>query len=263
MEKTMQQPKIEINEATIEPKDYFKVLKNKVEDMTADKLQDQLNTIAGFIVSAKAAGQKAFLDRLAFTYDTLFKEQNLLANGFNKFVYRDDIKYAIDKVEPKNSIKCIELEKYPRVIPIDVLEKVKQCQDGRLFDSYIVVFTDFTGDTFDIISEEEQAKINRNRDPIIFGYYAHKSSSLVHDRFYFVADWEDENCDLTFSKLIDKMAKAGVKNPEKEIGVDAKYLTEIVENTLKAMDEKKDFYESTVKQVKEEKKTFWQRIFGK
>jgi hypothetical protein len=44
------------------------------------------------------------------------------------------------------------------------------------------------------MSSDEKSKM---RDPILFGYIKET------DRLYFIADWEDEYCDLTFDEIID------------------------------------------------------------
>jgi hypothetical protein len=44
------------------------------------------------------------------------------------------------------------------------------------------------------MSSEEKQKM---KDPILFGYIKET------DRLYFIADWEDEYCDLTFDEIVD------------------------------------------------------------
>lgn len=39
------------------------------------------------------------------------------------------------------------------------------------------------------------------RDPVLFGLINESS------RFYYVAEWEDEYCDLTFEEIADKLGK--------------------------------------------------------
>jgi hypothetical protein len=39
------------------------------------------------------------------------------------------------------------------------------------------------------------------RDPVLFGIIKET------DRLYFVADWEDDLCDLSFSEMIDAIGK--------------------------------------------------------
>ena len=237
----------EVNEEAIEPKDYFKVLKSKLKKSEKNKLEAQLDSLGEQIIHARQVGQKNFLERLSFCYDVILKEQLLLANGHESFVYKEDIKVFLDKVTPKNSIKIIELSRYPRAIPVDNLKAIEAVQKLKVFDDFCVVFTDLSGE--DYATPKEKKFVQRNRDPVVFGYFKDKESSTQHERFYFITDWEDEYCDLTFTKMIEKMGNIGIKNPEKKIGVDHKYLAEIVRD-IRKKDEPID------------KKTFWERLWS-
>lgn len=231
---------LEIDETALEPKDYFKVLKGKLNSQTEKDLTNQLNVLAEHILAAKKINQKKFLEKLSFTYQTILKEQILLAAGFSKFVYKDDIKDFIDKVKPAKSVKIIELERFPRAIPLSVMENIKKVQDLEIFSGFVVVFTDFTDS--DHSTKKEREVIQRNRDPIVFGYFKSNpedvsmgtSTGLTHERFYFVDDWEDEFCDLTFAKMVAKMSESGV-HMERTISTEYAYLNEIVTETLEEM----------------------------
>ena len=247
---------IEVNEDAIQPKDYFKIVKGKFKTQTKDKLEKQLKTIAQNIIAAKKVGQTAFLHKLAFTYDIVLKEQVLLSSGFKKYVHKEDVQMFIDKVQPKNSVKIIELERFPRAIPMKNLKDIQKAKDLEIFDDFCVVFTDFTDNDYQ--TKEEKDLIKKNRDPIVFGYFKHEKSGLRHDRFYLVTDWQDEYCELDFASMIEKMSKQGIKNPEKDIAFDEKYLNEIVIESLYELEgNKKQAVEA------ETPKLFWQRVFGR
>jgi hypothetical protein len=226
-----------VNTEAVEPTEYFRVLKSKVDETTAKYLQDQLDVIAAQIVAAKEVGQQSFLNILSFAYQTIIKEQILLANGINKFVDKEDVKTFLDKVQPQNSIKVIDLSRFPRAIPLKVLKDIKHAQDLNIFDEFLVVFTDLQN----LIKQDEATKefINRNRDPVVFGIFKHDKIGIDHDRFYYITDWEDEYCDLTFPRMIQKMQKVGISNPEGTIGTDKKYVQEIVEHTMQELNKKK------------------------
>lgn len=252
----MSKVEIEVNEDAIEPKEYFKILKANKKKQTTQKLESQLETISEHIIAAKKVGQTNFLEKLAFTYDTLKKEQILLSHGYEQFMYKDDIKHFIDNVTPANSIKIIELERYPRTIPLETLQMIQDCKDKELFDDYVIVFTDFTGVRHD--TEAEKKFVERNRDPVLFGFYKHNTSGLKHDRFYFIDDWEDEHCDLTFGKMVEKMGEMGLENPAKKISDNEEYLNEIVNNTLESMKKEKQYGEIPA-EIK--KKSFWDKFW--
>lgn len=250
-------------EPDIEPEQYFKLLKGKLKKAEFEKIQKRLDAIGDQILKAKAIGQTAFLEQLSFTYDVLVKEQILFTKGYKKFVYKDDVKEFIDKVTPKNSIRIIELDRFPRAIPMDVMEKLADVKAANIFDDYLVVFTDLTGmKSEDYQSPKEKEFIKRNRDPIVFGFFRHEKTGLNHDRWYFIADWEDQYCDLTFDKMIDKMAKQGIKTPAREIATDHEYIHElarsVVENLGKKDEEKEPLPEP---HAAEAPKSWWGRLW--
>ncbi len=238
---------ININQEAIEPKDYFKILKGNIKKSIKDKLEAQLEALGSQIIHAREVGQKNFLERLSFCYEVIIKEQTLLAQGIDRFVYKEDIKSFLDIVEPKNSIKIIELSRYPRAIPIENLKAIQEAKAMGVFDDFCVVFTDLTGQDYQTPKEKEF--VAKNRDPIVFGFFKDKPTATQHERFYLITDWEDEYCDLTFTKMIERMADVGIDKPEHHIGVDHKYLAEIVAEVR------------AEKKIEEKKKTFWERVW--
>lgn len=224
---------VTINQDTVEPNEYFAVLKENVKNVDAGVLQKQLSVVAEHLIRAKTLGQKNLLNQLAFTHDVIVREMKLLAAGIIKFVYQDDVKNLLDKTK---HIKIIELERYPRVIPIDKMDSIQKAKDLGIFDEFCVVFSDYTGEEYK--TEEEKKVVARNRDPIVFGYFRHKATAIKHDRFYFITDWEDEYCDLTFNRMIEKMAAIGIQKPEHQIATDAAYVQELVTMTLDDMNKR-------------------------
>jgi hypothetical protein len=223
----------------LEPVDYFADVKAKLIEANKDDLANQVGVLQAQIVLANEIGQKAFLHKLSFAYKTIEKEIQAIAGGWNRYVLEKDIKAFIDKVTPKHSVKIIELERFPRAIPVEVLEKIKAAQAAKIFDNFVVVFTDFTGLTHSTVQTETEKKvIARNKDPIVFGYFTSPETGIRYDKFYFIADWVDEYCDLDFSKLIERMTELGIKNPVHDLDIDPIMVSNIVETAMKDMIEK-------------------------
>lgn len=213
----------------LEPTEYFEQLKSMLSEVQLSELESQIEALTDQIIMAKKLGQKNMLHRLSFVYQTILREKLLLVNGLQTYVYKEDIVKYIENVKPKNSVKIIELERFPRVIPEENAAEILKYKD--LFDEVCIVFTDFTDDSH--ISEVDKATINRNRDPIAFGYFRNTAANLRHDRFYFITDWEDEYCDLTLTKLVEELGKLGVKKPLKFIQRDNTYhINEIITEAL-------------------------------
>ena len=109
------------------------------------------------------------------------------------------------------------------------MEDIIKAQELGVFDVLLVLYTDLTNEEVNTPAQKEFAA--RNRDPVVFGMFVEDKINLKHDRLYFVTDWEDEFCDLTFTKMLDKMSEIGIKNPEKEITVDHDHINSIVVNS--------------------------------
>lgn len=228
---------VEVNDSAKTPTEYFNILKTSLTDSDEAKLKAQLNTIATQLIKAEQLGQTSYLNRLSFAYNTVIKEQLLLVSGFTKYVLKEDIQRFLRTVTPKNSIKIIELERFPRAIPNDNLDDIIRAKNLNIFDGFAVVFTDFTDEIVQTPAEKEY--VQKNRDPIVFGYFKTKDNELNYDRYYFITDWEDEYCDLTFTKMIDKMSNLGIKNAEGKISTDTNYLlraSAIAESTIQRLE---------------------------
>ena len=83
-------------------------------------------------------------------------------------------------------------------------------EQKELFDDMYVIFTDYTGSERSNIEESKRAK-----DPILFG--ALKIANQLSSRLYYIADWEDEFCDLTLDKLVKEFKDSGKESPVKDI----------------------------------------------
>lgn len=189
----------------MEPHEYFKDIKSNLQDAELESFNKQISLLGQQIIGAQKIGQKSLLDRLAFTYKVIQKEQQLYAHGITKYLLKDDILKFLGLVVPKNSIKIIELDRFPRPIPLDVLNKIEEAKKLEIFDDFLVIFSDFTEQNYE--TPEERALVARNRDPVVFGWFKNDQTNLKHDRVYFIADWIDDYCDLNFTALIQKMSE--------------------------------------------------------
>lgn len=227
----------------MEPHEYFAELKTNLKDAQKAEFESQMATIKEQILAASEIGQKTFLHRLSFTHEVIKKEQELLAYGISKYMLRDDITKFLDKVVPKNSIKIIELDRYPRPIPLDVMTKIKEVKELGIFDDFFIVFTDFTDNTYE--TPEEKKMVERNRDPVVFGWFKLDKPNFKHDRVYYVADWIDEYCDLDFAQLVKKMSESGFKAPGEikpgKITIDDSKISDIVKNSYNDMNKPSQF----------------------
>lgn len=154
----------------------------------------------------EATGQTEGMKKLIFLIETVEKEREIVKLGIDTFVYFEDIEDYIDNVA-KNVVKIIELERYERDIPDEVVEVIKQTKN--LFSKFYVVFTDYTG--------KVEKQVQKERDPILFGTFQDAKSKTLLERFYFIADWEDEYCDLTLGRMVAEVKDAKSKDITRKI----------------------------------------------
>lgn len=194
-------------ESELSPQEYFEVMKNKKNTISAKDLEKIYENCLELANKYRITGQIRGLRKILFCMESIEKEQKLVEMGITTFIYRDDIDFYIDSVarnrnQDKRPIKIIELERYEREIPdeiVDVIDKTKE-----LFDQMYVVYTDYTG--------KEERKIEaekKQKDPILFGTFQNREKKVCVDRFYYLGDWVDEYCDLTLDKMINETEKLG------------------------------------------------------
>lgn len=240
----------------IEPKDYFEDLKTKVNRVQMKQIEDNQKFLANELEKASRLGQKNLSHRSAYMWQILEREMILVGAGYEDYVYREDVVKFIDKVKPANSVKIVELENFPRVIPDENVAAIEDARDLGIFDLLVVVYTDFTNE--EVNSPEQKELVNRNRDPIVFGMFLNDKIDLKHDRMYLITDWEDEYCDLTFTKMLDRMTEQGMENPGKKITVDTKHINALVSDNMAEIAQIKDVPYSSL--PKKEKRTWISRL---
>lgn len=178
------------------PTDYFESIKSKknvINDNELNEIYDNCLALANkFVIT----GQVNSARKLVYHLEAIEKEHELIKLGINTFIYREDIEYFIKEVASK-VVKIIELERFERDIPDDIVEVIKNTKD--IFDQMYVLFTDYTGE-----AERKVEAERRDKDPILFGVFLDESSRTLINRFYVLGDWEDEYCDLTLDKMVSR-----------------------------------------------------------
>ena len=182
------------------PYQYFQFVKSKVNEMNDENLNKLYSISSELLEKYKKTGQVKAAKKLAFHIKSILKEKEIIDLGITKFVYRDDIENYIDNIA-KDVVKIIELKNYPREIPDELVETIEKTKD--IFDEMYVLFTDYTG--------EVEKKVEKERDPILFGSFIDRAVDEMSQRMYYLGDWIDEYCDLTLDKLVSQTNKSIVK----------------------------------------------------
>ena len=187
-------------------KEYFEILKSKKQKIDSVKLDSIYDNCLTLLNKYTITGQVDALKKLIFHIESLEAERKVLSLGIDTFVYLSDIKEYIGKV-PGRVVKIIELHRYEREVPDEIVQSIEKIKN--IFTELFVVFTDYTGD--------HEKKHKKETDPILFGMFKDKNSASVVERMYYIGDWEDEYCDLTFDKLIAEMKSCSNINIEHKI----------------------------------------------
>ncbi len=196
----------ELNNPKITPAEYFQIVKERKQTITNETLQSVYDNCLFLLEKCKRTGQIETMKKIIFHLESIEKEKKLIDLGVNKFIYRDDIDTYIDDVAD-NAVVLIDLEHYTREIPDEIVETIEKTKD--IFDKMYVVFTDYTGKERKKIEKEKRVK-----DPILFGVFTNVTTRTTNERFYFLGDWIDEYCNLTFDKLVGETNRKLNKNIE-------------------------------------------------
>ena len=185
------------NEKGISPQLYFKYVKKKLGVLESVKLNNRLEKVKRAVAKAKENWQNLLSEKFLATIGIEVRESAIFAKGITKFVERDTVNKYKNKIRGGH-ISDTMLKSYTRVIPEDVLAKKKTVED--VFDDFVIYHYWNESAQKDVkhMSPDEKAKM---RDPILFGIIKETN------KLYFIADWEDEFCDLTFDELVDVVGK--------------------------------------------------------
>lgn len=240
----------------IDPQDYFDYIKSKKNKCTDEFLDNLYDVTLKQLQKAMATGQNLVVRRLHYATSVIEKERELINNGIDVFVLREDIEYFIENIENKR-VKVVDLEFFPREIPDEIVEKVAVLKEKNIFDNYYVVFTDYTGN----ITKETKADVKREeirKDPILFGTFEQKIDGIydICDRFYYIGDWEDEYCDLTLTKMVQKMSEKGKKDITHSLAI-PEATPEAVREYINRLDEAE---EGRMTLARPKKKSFFDKI---
>lgn len=190
-----------MDEKLLTPQEYFDIVKERKHKVTEEDLVRIYDNCLELIQKYIKTGQVKAAKKLMFHLDSLEKEKDIIKAGVDTFIYRSDIEDYIDNVA-KDVVKVIELENYERDIPEEVVEVIEKVKDK--FTKMYVIFTDYTGKI-----ERSVEKERREKDPILLGTLQNKATRTIIERFYYIADWVDEYCDLTLDRMVDEMAARG------------------------------------------------------
>lgn len=169
--------------------DFFATLKDTFKTFSDEHIYDDSELI-NLIKKCEDTAQTFEASRLSKIKGIIEFEKILKDNGFDKYQTEEDIVKFIKKTE--RGLCISELEFFQHVIPNDVYELFKKAEDLLVFDNYYILHFDTkeSKNPFYIKAKCEP------KDPILFG------GINGSNKLYFIADWIDEYCNLTYSDIL-------------------------------------------------------------
>jgi len=190
------------NKSGISPILYFKYIKSKFGLLEKRKIDSRLKIIEKAFEEAVENGQDVlatkFLDNLHFA----IQESAMLAKGITTYIDREVLnkhKHNIRGGHISNTL----WKDYTRVIPPRVVYAKKKVED--IFNTFEIwhywdVEASKKVEKKEKMTADEKSKM---KDPVVFGML--KGST----RMYFIAEWTDEYCDLSFDEIVKVLGKSG------------------------------------------------------
>lgn len=175
----------------ISPQLYFRYAKSKFKKMESNLLDKEIKLLEKGFDAFMANNQKAAAEKILKEYVMRFRESMIKAKGVSHYIEKSVLNKHKNNIRGGH-ISDTDWEYFTRVIPKRVIERKKEF-DG-LFDSF-VIYHYYNPDQKDVKKMDETEK-SKMKDPVLFGRINET------DRLYFIADWDDEFCDLTFEEMI-------------------------------------------------------------
>jgi DNA polymerase sigma len=192
----------------ISPQLYFTYIKKKFSFLERTKLDRRLERINKAFDEAMENGQNFLAEKILTDLAREMKESIIVAKGITEYIEHEDLIRHKHNIK-EGHISDTLVKDYTRVIPTPVAEKMRKLKG--VFDNFVIWHyyeekLEKKREKKQKMSPEEKGKM---RDPILFGLIKET------DRLYFIMDWEDKYCDLTFDEIVDVMGSKRIsKNPQ-------------------------------------------------
>lgn len=185
---------------------FFESIKTSVKNIDKKSIDEILEKYIVTLDNAQDNHQTALVERIMGFVEILRTELILSESKFNKYLTEQDVVkfYNLASVHGKYKTNlCLTyIKNFVKIIPEDVTALKKEADALKIFDNYVVLHYDYSGDAVAETKEEEE----KRKDPVLFGVI--KGSKNL----YYIGDWVDDYCDLTLDVIIKKLGK---KNPHK------------------------------------------------
>ena len=168
------------------PIQYFKNIKESISEL--DNIDEKIVFLNKIIVSLRATGQTNMLDIAISQKKILELERVLKESSYKKFITEENL--VAFTLKCKKGLRLDYIKEFNRIIPESVIKNRDNVEELRVFDNYFILHYD---------PDVKKVNLVEKKDPILFGVI--KNSN----KLYFIDDWIDEKCDLTYNKIIKEL----------------------------------------------------------
>lgn len=144
---------------------------------------------------ASECHQTALVERLDREKSRIDKEIKLLSCGYPLYLEEADFIGFVKKCLVGEAVRLDWIKNFGRVLPGEVYDAIRKLEDKELFDNYVIAHYD--PDKRQVLETEQERELRK--DPVLFGVIKHSR------RLYFIADWIDEDCDLTLEEIFQNI----------------------------------------------------------
>lgn len=214
------------------PRMFFTHVKASMNEIEVANLQERLRHIKKLAEYSRVVGQEGAKEVYMRMMLGAVRESEIHSIGFNFWVDRNSIDGFIAYVRSagwderkKRPIKkdrvvfLKDLKDFPRVVPKEVLTKLKEVRAKKVFDDYEVLYIDYANNNTTSATTKET---NIAKDPILFG-----TIKELPNRLYFIHAWDDEHCDLNLEELVNCVEEGDYSFIPDAGEVDTRYLKKI------------------------------------
>jgi len=241
---------------------FFKLVDSKLKPLEQEKLAEQLTKLQELVGSTKELGQQALYERFCEMIAVTVRELEVLAVGCDRYVELSTVE-KFRKVRQEQGKPVVYFEpwdKFPRVPPAEVADKIKRVRDLALFDEYWVLYLDYTREKKALQTNKERIK---NKDPILFGKFAYQP-----DRLYVIVDWIDDFCDLTLAQFVEEVKKTDLGYEPGKVELNEKVLCRIKAEVMERHERLKNTNSSNFRihmaeEDQKNKPSWWARFWRK
>ncbi len=184
----------EVSEITVE--EFFKSIKNSAEELVL--VNERYESYESAIKHLQQTGQQTILERMSLDLEIYKAESQLYATGRRKLITEQNV-IDFAKKAPR-ALELTWIKNFTRSIPKKVVDIKVRMDELGIFDNYTILHFNPYGTGSELTEKEKE----NQKDPILFGVI------LGSQKLYYVGDWIDEYCDLTFDKMVETLGESAI-----------------------------------------------------